>query len=283
LCSSCCDRLERDLGDVASIVADLDVTLSRQAKIGSAGKSGKGWAREKLPIHMGAVEAADVLANTLTTWARDVTEKPAECTCGHENLPAHFHMTPCAIKVAHLARISLDRPLVTNPSHAGARILLSSIPAIRRHPAVVELVDEISDAIRQARHAVDRPADRVYFGACYSETPDEDGRLITCVEEIWASPAATEVTCRVCSVEWSIAERRAWLLKRAEDMLVTVAYASTYLGEIGRITVTQDRIRGYIRREKIAYRAPVEARRFRLGDLLAVVLDESEKAERKAS
>jgi hypothetical protein len=144
-------------------------------------------------------------------------------------------------------------------------------------------VDEISDAIRQARHAVDRPADRVYFGACYSETPDDDGRLITCVEEIWASPAATEVTCRVCSVEWSIAERRAWLLKRAEDMLVTVAYASTYLGEIGRITVTQDRIRGYIRREKIAYRAPVEARRFRLGDLLAVVLDESEKAERKSA
>jgi hypothetical protein len=241
------------LGDVTSIVAELEVTLSRQAKIGSAGKSGKGWAREKLPINLGAIEAADVLTNTLTTWARDVAE------------------------VGFLAEHS------TSPTRAAARILLNHIPEIRRHPAVVELVDEISDAIRQARHAVDRPADRVYFGACYSETPDEDGRLITCVEEIWASPAATEVTCRVCATEWEIAERRAWLLKRAEDMLVTVAYASTYLGEIGRITVTQDRIRGYIRREKIAYRAPVEARRFRLGDLLAVVLDESEKAERKSA
>jgi hypothetical protein len=240
---------------VASIVADLDVTLSRQAKIGSAGKSGKGWAREKLPIHIGAVEAADVLANTLTTWARDVTEG------------------------RNWVWVAGNRA----PADQSARALLACIPEIRRHPAVVELVDEITDAIRQARHAVDRPADRVYFGACYSETPDEDGRLITCVEEIWASPAATEVTCRVCATEWEIAERRAWLLKRAEDMIVTVPEASSYLGEVGHITVTQDRIRGYIRRDKIAYRAPVEARRFRLGDLLAVVLDESEKAERKSA
>jgi hypothetical protein len=252
---SCTSRLERELGDVAAIVADLDVTLSRQAKIGSAGKSGKGWAREKLPIHMGAVEAADVLANTLTTWARDVWD---------------------------------DGPIPGNVTvklgtASAARILLGHIPEIRRHPAVVELVDEITDAIRQARHAVDRPADRVYFGACYSETPDEDGRLITCVEEIWASPAATEVTCRVCATEWEIAERRAWLLQRAKDMLVTVPQASEYIGEIGHIKVTQASIRGYLQRKRFAYRAPVEAKRFRLGDLLTVLLDESEKAERRTA
>jgi hypothetical protein len=248
LCHADTTRLERDLGDVASIVAELDVTLSRQAKIGSTGKSGKGWAREKLPIHIGAIEAADVLANTLTTWARDVAGNNAKVN-----------------------------PYDVEPSKLAAGILLCYIPEIRRHPAVVELVDEISDAIRQARHAVDRPADRVYFGACYSETPDEDGRLITCVEEIWASPAATEVTCRVCVTEWEIAERRAWLLKRAEDMLVTVPQASEYIGEIGHIKVTQASIRGYLHRKRLAYRAPVEAKRFRLGDLLAVVLDEGER------
>jgi hypothetical protein len=246
--------LERELGDVASIVADLDITLSRQAKIGSAGKSGKGWAREKLPIHIGAIEAADVLANTLTTWARDVTEGEGW------------------VWVA-----------TKSPAQQSAAALLMHIPAIRRQPAVVELVDEITDAIRQARHAVDRPADRVYFGACYSETPDEDGRLITCVEEIWASPAATEVTCRVCATEWEIAERRAWLLQRAKDMLVTVPQASEYIGEIGHIKVTQASIRGYLQRKRFAYRAPVEAKRFRLGDLLTVLLDESEKAERRTA
>jgi hypothetical protein len=82
----------------------------------------------------------------------------------------------------------------------------------------------------------------------------------------------------VCSTEWEIAERRAWLLKRAEDMIVTVKEASQYLGEIGRIHVTEARIRGYLHRgQRLAYRVPVEAKRFRLGDLLAVVLDEGER------
>jgi hypothetical protein len=255
LCHADTTRLERDLGDVTSIVAELDVTRSRQAKIGASGKSGKGWAREKLPIHIGAIEAGDVLANTLTTWARDVTEG------------------------RNWVWVAGDRA----PSEQSARALLMCIPDIRKHPAVVELVDEISDAIRQARHAVDRPADRVYFGACYSETPDEDGRTVTCLEEIWASPSATEVQCRVCGTEWEIAERRAWLLKKAEDMIVTIADASTYLGDIGNIRVTQASIRGYVHRKRLMYRAPIEAKRIRLGDLLALLLDESEKAERKGA
>jgi hypothetical protein len=148
---------------------------------------------------------------------------------------------------------------------------------------VEELVDEISDAIRQARHAVDRPADRVYFGACYSETPDEDGRTVTCLEEIWAGPSATEVQCRVCGAEWEIAERRAWLLKKAEDMIVTIADASTYLGDIGNIRVTQASIRGYVHRKRLMYRAPIEAKRIRLGDLLALLLDENDKAEKRGA
>jgi hypothetical protein len=69
-------------------------------------------------------------------------------------------------------------------------LLLGHIPEIRRHPAVVELVDEISDAIHQARRAVDRPADRVYLGQCM-ETPDEEGRPVTCLEDIYARPWAT--------------------------------------------------------------------------------------------
>jgi hypothetical protein len=277
------------LGDVASIVADLDVTLSRQAKIGSAGKSGKGWAREKLPIGVGAVDPRWVLANVLTTWARDVS--------GDKWRPVDFrtvaHRNPNARTVGPFHAVCLHescaamRLVVTNPAPPqavqAAGYLLGTIPAIRRHPAVVELVDEIEDSIRLARRTGDRPSDRVYFGACYSETPDEDGRLITCVEEIWASPAATEVTCRVCATEWEIAERRAWLLKRAEDMLVTVPQASEYIGEIGHIKVTQASIRGYLHRKRLAYRAPVDAKRFRLGDLLTVLLDESEKAERRTA
>jgi hypothetical protein len=150
-------------------------------------------------------------------------------------------------------------------------------PVIRRHPAVVELVDEISDAIHQARRAVDRPADRVYLGQCYVETPDDEGSKSPAWPSLYARPQAHEVRCKVCSTEHPVAERRAWLLERAKDMIVTVKEASSYLGEIGGITVSQASIRGYVHRQKLAYRAPIEAKRFRLGDLLTVVMDESER------
>jgi hypothetical protein len=242
LCASETDRLERDLGDVAAIVAELDITLSKQARIGNATGPG-GLARERTPINVGAMNAADDLQNTLTTWARDVKPAWGLLSYGH-------------------------------PSMVAARILLAEIPAIRRHPAVEELVDEITDSIAQARRVVDRPADRIYLGQCLMETSDDEGRIVTCLEEIWARSGASETTCKVCGTEHPVRERRAWLLKKCEDYLFTVKDASEMLGEVGRITVTQASIRGYIHRGKIGYRS---GNLIRLGDLLAVVVDDGER------
>jgi len=245
LCSRCCDRLERDLGDVASIVADLDVALSKMSRIGNAGPGG--LARERTPINVGAMNAADDLQNTLTTWARDVVSE------------------------------HLSTPAPPGPSVHAAFALLRHIDAIRRHPAVVELVDEVTDAIHQARRAVDRPADRIYLGVCMVPTPDEEGRDVTCLEEVWAKPGASETVCKVCGVTHEVRDRRAWLLKKSEDYLFGVKEASEMMGEVGGITVTQASIRGYIKRGKIAYHTGTM---IRLGDLLEVIVGEG---ERKAS
>jgi hypothetical protein len=245
LCSSCCDRLERELGDVAAIVGELDVTLSKQARIGTPGKSG--LARERIPINVGAMQAADNLGNVLTTWARDV---------GTEWW-------------------SFRRPAARSVIAAG--YLLGEINAIRRHPAVVELVDEITDAVAQARRAVDRPADRVFVGPCMSEQPDDEGRLVTCLEDLYAREGAGTVRCKVCTWEHDVAERRQWLLDRAADRLFTVREAAQMMGDVGGIRVTESSIRGYIHRASnpLNYRAGTKL--IRLGDLLTVVLDESER------
>jgi hypothetical protein len=242
LCHACTTRLERDLGDVAAIVADLDISLSKQARIGNASGPG-GLARERTPINVGAMNAADDLANTLTTWARDVKPAWGLLSYGH-------------------------------PSMVAARILLAEIPAIRRHPAVGELVDEVTDAIVQARRAVDRPADRIFVGPCMAENPDDDGRQVTCLEDLYARPHASEVRCRVCSTEHEVAERRTWLLDKARDRLFTVREAAQMMGDVGGIRVTEASIRGYIHRGKIGYRA---GNTIRLGDLLAVVVDDGER------
>lgn len=248
LCAACCDRLERDLGDVRALMGELDTTISKQARIGASGKGAP--ARERNPVNWAAVTVADDLTNTLTTWARDVSDRSGW------------------IWVA----------LRTPPAVQSAATLLVHIDAIRRHPAVNELVDEIADAVTQARRAVDRPADKQYFGTCYSETPDPEGRLVTCLEEIYARVDAREVRCKVCGTAHEIRERRIWLMKQARDMLVTVKEASSYLGEVGGIAVTEASIRGFLHRGKrLSYRAPVDAKRFRLGDLLDVLMDESER------
>lgn len=248
LCASDTARLERELGDVAALVAELDVTLSKQARIGNAGAPG--LARERTPINVGAMQVADVLQNVLTTWARDLDERATRMALREWRQEVH-------------------------PTVTASYVLMNAIDAIRKHPAVEELVDEVTDAISQARRVIDRPADRVYLGQCLVATPDEQGRDVTCLEEIWARPGASEVTCKVCGVEHPVAERRAWLLKKSEDYLFTVKDASEMMGEVGHITVTQASIRSYIHRNRIAYRPGTKL--IRLGDLLAVVIDDGER------
>jgi len=173
-------------------------------------------------------------------------------------------------------RIYHFRPALPIEEQAAA-FLLTHIPEIRRHTAVDQLVDEIADAVHQARRAVDRPADLTYLGQCYMETPDPDGRLVTCLNEIYGSVSAAQVQCGVCGTEHPVTERREWLLRRAQNYVMSVKDASQLFGELGGIKVSQASIRGYLHRGKLAYR-PEVPNGIRLGDLLAVVLDQSEKA-----
>ncbi|MCW2902286.1 MAG: hypothetical protein JWO67_4551 [Streptosporangiaceae bacterium] len=238
LCHAETTKLERELADVHAIVGELDITLSKQARIGSGGKGG--LARERMPIHTGAMQVHDDLQNTLTTWIRDITDDTWRPGIG------------------------------VDATTAAAGHLLLEITAIRKHPAVTEMVDEITDAIRQARRVIDRPADRIFVGPCYAEFEG-----VTCTEDLYARPGAGEVRCKTCGVTHAVAERRSWLLEQARDRLFTVREAAQMMGDVGGITVTEDRIRGYLRRNRIAYRP--ETTMIRLGDLLTVVLDDGER------
>lgn len=247
-CHACTTLLERELASVRDLMAELDTSISKQARIGVAGSPG--LARERTPVNLGAMAAADDLTNTLTTWARDVSGAAGWVWVG----------------------------IRTTPAAQSAATLLALIDPIRRHPAVAEMVDEIHDAIRTARRAIDRPADRIYLGQCLMVTPDDEGRDVTCLADIYAKPNAQTVTCRTCGISAEVRERRAWLLGQARDRLFTVKEAAQMIGQVGKITVSEDRIRGYLRRGRLAYH-PIgdKTRGIRLGDLLTIVIDDSEK------
>lgn len=233
----CTQQLERELGDVAAVVAELDITLSKQGRLGAGGPGG--LARERLPLQPGAMDPIWVLGNVLTTWARDV--------CGDQ--------APESTKP---------------PAVVAAWMLLSDIDRIRRHPAVEDLHDEVVDAVGLARRTVDRAAERKFLGPCWGEFEG-----VKCVEDLYVHPAATHARCRVCGSEVDVVERRAWLLEQAEDVICTVKEASRYLGEVGGIRVSEASIRGYLHRARIAYRPGGNS--IRLGDLLEVVLDDAER------
>jgi hypothetical protein len=122
--------------------------------------------------------------------------------------------------------------------------------------------------VRRARWSIDRPAERQYLGTCLYE---EDGA--TCHAEIWAPLEAESVVCTQCEITHEVAERRRWLLAQAADLICTVREASSYLGEVGGIPVTQASIKGYLHRKRLAYRPGTSM--IRLGDLLEILVDET--------
>jgi hypothetical protein len=214
LCADCCAIVETLLAAAPQLIDQLDIAISKQAKVGGAGKGG--LARERAPINFGALAVRDALLVELALWGDDINE-------------------------------------------------------IRRHPKVAEIVRDLGRAVKDAYRAIDRAQERQYLGKCMNVV-----ETVTCYEELWARPGAKELRCRNCSYEHNVANRRLDMMEMAADMLVTVKEASRYLGAVGHITVTEASIRGYIHRGvRLAYRPGTTM--IRLGDLLAVVVDEGER------
>jgi hypothetical protein len=148
LCLGCTATLRYELSDVPTLLAELDVTISRQSHIQAGAiiqarpataedeTVASGLVHERIPIHMGAVQAADDLAQALTSWAYRVT--------GHQY--GRTHTAPTAPAAAALRDHSND---------------------IRKRADVVELFDGVIDAIRHARSTVDHPNQRtITVGPC---------------------------------------------------------------------------------------------------------------------
>lgn len=211
LCRGCADELGAVLRSVAPLAAELETTVARQARIGqpvAVAVSGP----PPLPFHAGAAEAADVLRNTLTTWARELSD----------------HM-------GHAIEATTDAEL--------AGWLRARLATVRAHPAAGELADELAHAIAHAWRAVDRAPGRVYIGPCGADgcpldlygraDPDRPGRL---------DPRQAIVTCE-CGARWDAAERRSWLFERLHDSLATAREIASAVGAIGTYPLNAKTIR----------------------------------------
>jgi hypothetical protein len=153
LCDSCTNTFITDLRGnrvvmgVAELVDNLHVAQAKQAR-GSQEGGKAGLKHERMPANLHAAELAAELEFRLSTWAMDVT--------GDKWWP---------------------RPGRYVAAEA-AGVLAGSIPTIRKHGAVREMVDEISKAIDRARHSLDvEPFTRFTVGPC----PEDCDRTVFAV------------------------------------------------------------------------------------------------------
>lgn len=239
ICAACAGDLARDLGKVPGLAVELDVSLAKQ----TPGSGQRGSGERGLPYDLGASEAADQLRAVLVGWVRVLQDERSE-----------------AWPVDVLAEM--------------ARWLSMRLGRLERHPAAVETHWEITDAVRRAEKAVDRPEGRTYAGPC-----DE------CQQDLYAKPGATLVRCKGCGWECGVEARQEWLWSQLDDRLAGAAdVAHVVSGQLG-ITVSAERVRQWAARGRIVgHGTDRRGRRlYQIGEVRQMVMEATRRdVERKA-
>lgn len=212
LCRTHTDDLARDLGAVPDLVAELDITLTRQARVTSERHGGRS-AERPLPLNVHASEKASILNSTINAWALD-TSRLAE---DERDQLAGNHYTDTAAVAAWLAR---------------------NLHTLRMHAEAGQAHDELTNAIREARRAVDRPLDYMPLGEC----GNDDELDPPCKAILYGHPERHYATCRDCGARHRIETRLEWMLDHLRGRLVTIPEAVGIAYLAGKRT-TEDKLR----------------------------------------
>ena len=185
LCRTCTFKLEADLREVHTYLwTELQVTITRQDKLMPTSDRPSG-AERPLGWNDHASGVAWDVQTTVNAWCLDVSR------IGEDERD-----------------LLADIPQQDVPELA--RWLVRNMPTLRRHPEAGTAYEELVDAIRRARKAIDRPENRTRFqvGPC-PEQADEGA----CDGEVWAFIPADEdkisfMRCQGCGAQWDTTQ---WL------------------------------------------------------------------------
>jgi hypothetical protein len=247
LCTTCTTSLAADLGEIPGLLADLEITRTRQDTIGDTG-TGRRTRAVLLPWKEHASEAYWILATTTLCWVREV----------HDKIGA-----------------DPSDPVTDDPPHWPGW-LVRHMPALRVLPSVGQVADEIGVAVDLARRAIDQPPVRIYLGPCEAAiTPAAPDGPTACPTDLYGLTHAEEVTCPACGAAHVLARRREWLLGRARDRLAPIPTLSLALSTWLERTVTPSQLRGYVHRGRLLVHGRDRRGQdlYRVGDAADVVVD----------
>lgn len=216
LCSGCLDALKVELRallphwenrarwDMASgprrelvpgLIAELDTTLTRQARIGE--RNGPRSTETPLPYHAAASVDLETIQTTLAMWCLDIVTKR-----GIKPPPAWDS-------------VELAKWLLRYPTEAA------------QLEDAAELFENIHAMTKAARRTIDLAPDRRFLGPC-----DECGSelYIWCTPN--RIPETVHCATEECSFSARVEERRGYLLEKAGNQLLTAAEMSRAIVEL---------------------------------------------------
>lgn len=236
LCAQHVAELETELRDLAgkavgqdgrkldSLVAELETTHSRQARLSSGGPRAQS-AETPLPYHPTASSVANTLRGTLL------------------------------LAISTLAsQRQIDKPVETASTAEIADWLYLHIGDIAKVEAAGDLWRSLTSSTARPRRIIDRPPSRRYVGPC-----DECGRDLYVPAVRHGGHDTVRCQTPGCGAEYPMEQRRVYLLEQAYDRLLTAAEMSRAIRNLlpgDRLSIDPPLIRKWAQRGRLTKYLP---------------------------
>jgi len=245
-CQVCAGQVTTWLTRAASLVLEVETTLSGQAVTGSNASSGGQGDLSS------AAQLADAALVELGTWAQILARTQGRKLVLHQDLMRGPVCPRCAHTSCDAIR-DLWRP-EWMPSVC--RFLAANTHTIAGMPWAVEALPRLEAACRTIERIVDRPDPGVMVGLC------------ACGKALYGLSTASWVSCPECGQAWDIQAVRDALVAHTASLLMTPAEIATLAAQFG-ISGSREQIRKRIHRWK--ERGIIAIRGIRSGDPLLQV------------
>ena len=280
ICRPCGLTLTTALNHIADLHSELDITLTRQARIGSTNaapppedapeKDAKnvefwGVAVQQNPFHIGASKVAHDVGNTITTWARVILEERGmelppipEPPIGPVCNPTECKHESCTVIRWHIKDSEI--------THA-AKFIAAHVWWLRHRPEAPEAYSDLVAIASQLERIIDQPPTLKYAGPCN-----------ICRKDLYAREGAGKVECRPCGMTYDMSGRREWLLECAEDRLERASLIAQAVTDLGS-PISADRIRKWAQRSQLIPHATDRLGRplYRIGDVLGLLRNDTQR------
>ncbi|WP_427130351.1 hypothetical protein [Pseudarthrobacter sp. S9] len=182
ICEVCEAGLDQALGDLDSLLEDLETALARQARKRPA-RGNHECDDKPLPYDLGASKASGDLKAALVGWARLVSEeRDVELTCEDSSLSI-------------------------------SSWLMHHVHWLAMHEAAADAYSEIVGAVNNIRRTIDIAPDTRYIGPCGA---DING--FECTDTLWAIGDSDATRCKTCGTVWDARDRTLHALAHADKV-----------------------------------------------------------------